>query len=42
MNVELSGSSMVGDIIIEAAPEVVFEALVSPGELEQWWGQDGM
>jgi len=42
MNVELSGSSIVGDIIIEAAPEVVFEALVSPGELEQWWGQDGM
>lgn len=42
MNVELAGGSIVGDIVIEAAPEAVFEALVSPVELEQWWGEDGM
>jgi len=42
MNVELAGGSIVGDIVIEAPPEAVFESLVSPQELEQWWGQDGM
>ena len=41
MKVELSGASIVGDIVIEAPPEVVFDALVSPDQLEQWWGQDG-
>ena len=41
MNVELAGASIVGDIVIEAPPEVVFEALVTPEQLEQWWGQDG-
>jgi len=40
MNVELSGGSITGEIVIEAPPEVVFESLVSPGELEHWWGQD--
>lgn len=42
MNVELAGTSIVGDIVIEAPPEVVFESLVTPGDLEQWWGQDGI
>jgi uncharacterized protein YndB with AHSA1/START domain len=42
MNVELAGGSIAGDIIIEAPPEAVFESLVTPEELEQWWGQDGM
>jgi uncharacterized protein YndB with AHSA1/START domain len=42
MNVELAGGSIVGDIVIEAPPEAVFESLVSPEELTQWWGQDGM
>ncbi len=42
MNVELAGASIVGDIVIEAPPEVVFESLVSPDELAQWWGQDGI
>lgn len=42
MNVELAGSSIVGDIVIEAPPETVFQSLVTPEELEQWWGQPGM
>src|SRR5262249_30690836 len=42
MNVELAGGGIVGDIVIEAPPEAVFEALTSPQELEQWWGQDGL
>jgi uncharacterized protein YndB with AHSA1/START domain len=42
MKVELAGGGIVGDIVIEAPPEAVFEALVTPGELEQWWGQDGI
>jgi uncharacterized protein YndB with AHSA1/START domain len=42
MNVELAGASITGDIVIEAPPQVVYDALVSPAELEQWWGQDGV
>lgn len=42
MNLALSGGSIVGDIVIEASPEVVFAALTSPAELEQWWGEDGV
>jgi uncharacterized protein YndB with AHSA1/START domain len=42
MNVEVAGASITGDIVIEAPPDVVFEALISPEELQQWWGQDGV
>jgi uncharacterized protein YndB with AHSA1/START domain len=42
MNVEVAGHAITGDIVIEAPPEAVFEALVSPEELQQWWGADGM
>jgi len=41
MKVEVAGASIVGDIVIEAPPDVVFEALTSPDQLAQWWGQDG-
>lgn len=42
MKVALSGASIVGDIVIEAPPELVFESLVNPVELAQWWGQEGV
>jgi uncharacterized protein YndB with AHSA1/START domain len=42
MNIEVAGASIVGDIVIEAPPEVVFESLVNPVELAEWWGQDGV
>ena len=42
MNVELVGTSIQGEILIEAPPEVVFESLINPEDLAQWWGQDGV
>lgn len=42
MKVEVAGASIVGDIVIEAPPELVFESLVNPVELAEWWGQEGV
>jgi uncharacterized protein YndB with AHSA1/START domain len=42
MNLEIIGGSIAGDIVIEAPPEAVFQALTDPVELAQWWGHDSM
>jgi uncharacterized protein YndB with AHSA1/START domain len=38
MSVEIKGEAIVGEIEILAPPEKVFDALVDPDELVQWWG----
>jgi uncharacterized protein YndB with AHSA1/START domain len=38
MTVEIQGESIVGEIEIEAPPEKVFDALVDPAQLTEWWG----
>jgi uncharacterized protein YndB with AHSA1/START domain len=42
MNIELHGGTIIGDIEIEAAPEVVFDALTTPEDLAAWWGAEGV
>ena len=34
--------AIASEIHIAVAPERVFEALVDPGQLVQWWGQNGV
>jgi uncharacterized protein YndB with AHSA1/START domain len=38
MSVEIKGEAITGEIEILAPPEKVFDALVDPNELVQWWG----
>src|SRR5580700_10676412 len=38
MKVEKQADRIVAEVAIEAAPEVVFAALVEPGQLASWWG----
>jgi uncharacterized protein YndB with AHSA1/START domain len=40
MRVEIRGETIVGEVEIEASPEVVFDAFSSPEELAAWWGSD--
>jgi uncharacterized protein YndB with AHSA1/START domain len=42
MKVEIQGDAIVAEIEIEAPPEVVFDALVTPEDLAAWWGADGV
>ena len=42
MKVEIQGEAIVAEIEIEAPPDVVFDALVTPEDLAAWWGADGM
>jgi len=37
-SVRMIGDTIDGDVLIAAAPDRVFEALISPVELMQWWG----
>lgn len=34
--------AIVSEMHIDAAPERVFQALVDPGQVPQWWGQGGV
>jgi len=36
------GDAVVGEILIAAPPERIFQALTDPAQLMQWWGQKGM
>jgi uncharacterized protein YndB with AHSA1/START domain len=36
------GDAVVGEILIAAPPERIFQALTDPEQLMQWWGQQGM
>ncbi|SPE33712.1 Activator of Hsp90 ATPase 1 family protein [Candidatus Sulfopaludibacter sp. SbA3] len=38
MTVEIQGEAIAGEIEIEAPPEKVFDALVDPAQLTEWWG----
>jgi uncharacterized protein YndB with AHSA1/START domain len=38
MNVEILNDTIVGEVVIEAPPEAVFEALLDPAQLSEWWG----
>ncbi len=40
MKVEKKNDSIVGEVEINAAPEVVFAALTDPRQLGTWWGDD--
>ena len=40
MNVECKGTTITGDIEIEAPPEAVFGALTDPSQLAAWWGSE--
>lgn len=42
MKIECVGATIVGEIEIEAPPEAVFDALVTPEDLAAWWGAEGM
>ncbi len=42
MNIELHGTTIIGDIEIDAPPEAVFDALTTPDDLAAWWGADGV
>jgi len=42
MNVTPDQDAIVSEIHIAAPPERVFQALVDPGQLVQWWGQVGV
>lgn len=35
------GDAVIGEILIAAPPERIFEALTDPTQLMQWWGQQG-
>ena len=38
MIAEIHGSTVVGQIEIDAAPENVFDAMTDPAQLAEWWG----
>ncbi len=38
MTVEIQGESIVGEIEIAVPPQKVFDALVDPAQLAEWWG----
>ena len=38
MTVEIRGETIVGEIEIAVPPEKVFDALVDPSQLAEWWG----
>jgi uncharacterized protein YndB with AHSA1/START domain len=38
MTVEIQGEAVVGEIEIAATPQKVFDALVDPAQLAEWWG----
>lgn len=40
MKVEIQGDAIVAELEIEAPPESVFDALVTPEDLAAWWGSD--
>jgi uncharacterized protein YndB with AHSA1/START domain len=40
MKVEWLGDAIVAEVEIEAAPAVVFAALIDPVQLAAWWGSD--
>ncbi len=40
MKVDVSGETVVGEVEIEAPPEVVFSAFTTPADLAAWWGSD--
>jgi uncharacterized protein YndB with AHSA1/START domain len=42
MKVECAGSSIVAEIEIAAPPEIIFDALTTPGDLAAWWGAEGL
>jgi uncharacterized protein YndB with AHSA1/START domain len=42
MNVETDRDSLVSEIHVAAGPERVFQALIDPQQVPQWWGQDGI
>ena len=42
MNVTHDADEIVSEIQIAAAPERVFQALVEPSQVPQWWGQTGV
>jgi uncharacterized protein YndB with AHSA1/START domain len=41
-NVAQNQDEIVTEIYIAAPPERVFQSLVEPGQVEQWWGQTGV
>lgn len=41
-NISPGGDAIVSEIQIAAPPERVFEALVNPSQVVQWWGQQGI
>jgi len=38
MNVQIDGTTIVGEVEIEEPPEAVFEAFTDPEQLASWWG----
>jgi uncharacterized protein YndB with AHSA1/START domain len=38
--VDIQGDTIVGEVEIEAPPDAVFDALVTPEDLTAWWGSD--
>lgn len=41
MSASTDQDAIISEIIVAAAPEQVFRALVDPAQVPQWWGQPG-